>query len=39
MAALREIAPERFTALLEKWRAEHPKRRNLWTALEKQGIR
>jgi hypothetical protein len=38
MAALRELAPERFAALLETWRQEHPKRKNLWAALQKHGI-
>ncbi|MEW6751084.1 MAG: hypothetical protein AB1505_08900 [Candidatus Latescibacterota bacterium] len=34
MVALREIAPHAQAALLDQWRLQYPRRRNLWKALE-----
>jgi hypothetical protein len=39
MAALRELAPESYEVLLDKWRTEHPRRRNLWKAMDNLGLR
>jgi hypothetical protein len=38
MAALRELAPDHYEALLAKWRIDHHRRRNLWQALAKMGL-
>lgn len=38
MAALRELAPDSYTTLLEKWRGEHHRRRNLWAAMGRLGL-
>lgn len=39
LTALKELAPSRFTALLDQWRVEHHRRRNLWKALTQVGIK
>jgi hypothetical protein len=33
MAALRELAPQNYEALLANWRVDHHRRRNLWKAM------
>lgn len=38
MVALRELAPQSYETLLEKWRVEHHRRRNLWQAMSKAGL-
>ena len=38
MAALKEVAPQRYEALLKEWRAKHERRRNLWQAMAKMGL-
>jgi hypothetical protein len=38
MAALRELAPQDYQALLEKWRVDHHRRRNLWKAMDQAGL-
>lgn len=38
MVALRELAPQSYEALLEKWRVDHHRRRNLWQAMSKLGL-
>lgn len=38
MVALRELAPQSYEALLEKWRVDHHRRRNLWQAMAKAGL-
>ncbi|MFQ5793814.1 MAG: hypothetical protein ACE5JP_02040 [Candidatus Bipolaricaulia bacterium] len=38
MAALNELAPQSCEALLDRWRVEHRRRRNLWKALKKMGL-
>ena len=39
MAALKELAPRAFRSLLDQWRVEHERRRNLWKAMEERGLR
>lgn len=39
LVALKELAPSRFTTLLDQWRGEHHRRRNLWKALAQVGIK
>lgn len=39
MAALRELAPRAYEILLDQWRVEHRRRRNLWQAMEKMGLK
>jgi hypothetical protein len=38
LAALRELSPLSYEALLETWRVEHHRRRNLWAALARLGL-
>lgn len=38
MTALRELAPHSYEALLDKWRANHHRRRNLWQAMSRKGL-
>jgi len=38
MVALRELVPQRYAVLLEKWRVDHHRRRNLWQAMSKLGL-
>ena len=38
MAALRELAPQSYAVLLDKWRTDHHRRRNLWQAMTKAGL-
>jgi hypothetical protein len=38
MVALRELAPQSYKILLEKWRTDHQRRRNLWQAMAKVGL-
>lgn len=38
MAALKELAPDSYQALLKTWRVEHERRRNLWQAMEQKGL-
>ncbi|MCZ6634806.1 MAG: hypothetical protein O7G87_15500, partial [bacterium] len=38
MAVLKEMAPRRYQALLDEWRVEHHRRKNLWQAMEKMGL-
>ena len=38
MGALRELAPQSYEVLLEKWRTDHHRRRNLWQAMAKAGL-
>jgi hypothetical protein len=38
MAALRELAPQKYETLLEKWRVDHHRRRNLWKAMSELGL-
>ncbi len=38
MAALRELAPDRYEVLLKKWQVDHHRRRNLWQAMSKMGL-
>lgn len=38
MAALRELAPDSYETLLDKWRTEHHRRRNLWQAMARLGL-
>jgi hypothetical protein len=38
MVALRELAPQSYKVLLEKWRTDHHRRRNLWQAMAKAGL-
>jgi hypothetical protein len=38
MAALRELAPRSYEALRDRWRVEHPRRRNLWEAMSRMGL-
>ncbi|MBE2199531.1 MAG: hypothetical protein IAE79_13035 [Anaerolinea sp.] len=38
MVALRELAPQSYKILLEKWRTDHQRRRNLWQAMSKAGL-
>lgn len=38
MAALRELSSDDYEALLDKWRIEHHRRRNLWAALARLGL-
>ena len=38
MAALKELAPRSYEALLDKWRVDHRRRRNLWAAMEEMGL-
>ena len=38
MAALKELAPLSYRALLKEWRVEHERRRNLWQAMENMGL-
>jgi len=39
LTAFKELAPARFTTLLDQWRGEHHRRRNLWKALAQVGIK
>lgn len=39
MAALKELAPRSYEALLNTWRVDHRRRRNLWAAMEEMGLR
>lgn len=39
MAALKELAPRAFKSLLDQWRVEHERRRNLWKAMQERGLR
>jgi len=36
--ALRELNPARFEALIERWRVQHKRRRNLWRDLKARGL-
>ncbi len=38
MAALRELVPHEYALLLNKWRVDHQRRRNLWKAMAKMGL-
>lgn len=38
MAALRELTPQNYQTLLEKWRVDHHRRRNLWQAMSELGL-
>jgi hypothetical protein len=38
MAALQELAPHAYETLLEQWRVDHRRRRNLWRAMDKMGL-
>jgi hypothetical protein len=38
MAALRELAPQNYEALLANWRVDHHRRRNLWKAMSELGL-
>jgi len=38
MAALKELSPGSYQALLDAWRVAHERRRNLWQAMEKMGL-
>jgi hypothetical protein len=38
MVALRELVPQSYEVLLEKWRIDHHRRRNLWQAMAKAGL-
>jgi len=38
LAALRELSPLNYETLLEEWRTEHHRRRNLWAALARLGL-
>ena len=38
MVALRELAPQSYEVLLDKWRTDHHRRRNLWQAMAKVGL-
>jgi isochorismate hydrolase len=38
MAALRELAPKNYETLLEKWRVDHHRRRNLWQAMSEMKL-
>lgn len=38
MVALRELIPQNYAVLLEKWRVDHHRRRNLWQAMSKLGL-
>jgi hypothetical protein len=38
LAALRELSPLSYEALLKKWQVEHHRRRNLWAALARLGL-
>ncbi|MCL4301033.1 MAG: hypothetical protein KJ077_35190 [Anaerolineae bacterium] len=38
LAALRELSPLGYEALLKQWQVEHHRRRNLWAALAKLGL-
>jgi len=38
MAALKELAPRSYEALLDTWRVDHRRRRNLWAAMENMGL-
>ncbi|MCP4415572.1 MAG: hypothetical protein GY805_03055 [Chloroflexi bacterium] len=38
MAALRELVPHEYVSLLNKWRVDHQRRRNLWKAMAKIGL-
>ena len=39
MVALRELAPQSYEALLEKWHIDHHRRRNLWKAMARVGLK
>lgn len=39
MAALKELAPRTYESLLDQWRVEHERRRNLWKAMEVRGLK
>ncbi len=38
MEALQEVAPHSYQKLLDRWRQDHRRRRNLWKALESRGL-
>jgi hypothetical protein len=38
MAALRELAPQSYEDLLNTWRVDHHRRRNLWEAMSRMGL-
>lgn len=38
MAALHELTPRAYEALVDRWRVEHRRRRNLWQAMKKMGL-
>ena len=38
VGVLRELAPDHYIALLDQWRTEHHRRRNLWKALAQLGL-
>ncbi|MEW5960653.1 MAG: hypothetical protein AB1801_23260 [Chloroflexota bacterium] len=39
MIVLRELTPQSYQALLEKWRIDHHRRQNLWQAMVKVGLK
>jgi hypothetical protein len=39
MVALRELAPDNYETLRHKWGVEHHRRRNLWQAMAKVGLK
>jgi hypothetical protein len=39
MAALKELAPADYQALLAQWRSQYKRRTNLWKAMKQQGLR
>jgi hypothetical protein len=38
MTALRELAPQDYQTLLDQWKVDHQRRRNLWKAMAEQGL-
>lgn len=38
MAALQEVAPAAYTAVLQQWHVQHKRRSNLWKAMAQQGL-
>jgi hypothetical protein len=38
MAALQELVPHAYETLLEQWRVDHRRRRNLWRAMDEMGL-
>jgi hypothetical protein len=39
LLALKEISPEAYETLLAQWKVDHPRRKNLWQAIQLAGLR